>query len=189
MSTLWQYPLYFTSSLYEIFLPKFFSLHSELHFFIKQRRAIHFAWLSGAGIYHGGLNFGATHRWESWLSYLLWDKVRLLSFLLFVQLVFSLLSTWSLTDMFLFLHSSHDGDENFVENKALLNYSKLSEGSEALKPSSLAVSEFHFLLLMGNKVKVCISGVLIGIPSQTVFICYCFDFQCRIRTFYFNLKT
>ncbi|KAK4784040.1 hypothetical protein SAY86_018408 [Trapa natans] len=84
---------------------------SELHFFIKQRRAIHFAWLSGAGIYHGGLNFGATH-------------------------------------------SSHDGDENFVENKALLNYSKLSEGSEALKPSSLAVSEFHFLLLMGNKVKV-----------------------------------
>ncbi|PKI35052.1 vacuolar sorting protein 18 isoform X2 [Punica granatum] len=84
---------------------------SELHFFIKQRRAVHFAWLSGAGIYHGGLNFGATH-------------------------------------------SSPEGDENFVENKALLSYSKLSEGSETLKPSSLSVSEFHFLLLLGNKVKV-----------------------------------
>ncbi|KAJ0053735.1 hypothetical protein Pint_02160 [Pistacia integerrima] len=83
----------------------------ELHFFIKQRRAVHFAWLSGAGIYHGGLNFGAQH-------------------------------------------SSPNGDENFVENKALLNYSKLSEGTEAVKPSSMAVSEFHFLLLLGNKVKV-----------------------------------
>ncbi|XP_031249289.1 vacuolar sorting protein 18 isoform X2 [Pistacia vera] len=85
--------------------------NSELHFFIKQRRAVHFAWLSGAGIYHGGLNFGAQH-------------------------------------------SSPNGDENFVENKALLNYSKLSEGTEAVKPSSMAVSEFHFLLLLGNKVKV-----------------------------------
>ncbi|KAK6918988.1 Pep3/Vps18/deep orange [Dillenia turbinata] len=84
---------------------------SELHFFIKQRRAIHFAWLSGAGIYHGGLNFGAQH-------------------------------------------SSSDGDENFVENKALLPYAKLGEGAEAVKPSSLAVSEFHFLLLIGSKVKV-----------------------------------
>jgi vacuolar protein sorting-associated protein 18 len=35
---------------------------SELHFYIKQRRAVHFAWLSGAGIYHGGLNFGGQHR-------------------------------------------------------------------------------------------------------------------------------
>lgn len=85
--------------------------NSELHFFIKQRRAVHFAWLSGAGIYHGGLNFGATH-------------------------------------------SFADGDENFVENKALLDYSRLCEGSEALKPSSFAVSEFHFLLLIANKVKV-----------------------------------
>ncbi|KAJ4729899.1 vacuolar protein sorting-associated protein 18-like [Melia azedarach] len=85
--------------------------NSELHFFIEQRRAVHFAWLSGAGIYHGGLNFGA-------------------------QL------------------SSPNGDQNFVENKALLSYSKLSEGAEAVKPSSMAVSEFHFLLLMGNKVKV-----------------------------------
>ncbi|GLT94181.1 hypothetical protein SLE2022_119360 [Rubroshorea leprosula] len=85
--------------------------NSELHFFMKQRRAVHFAWLSGAGIYHGGLNFGA-------------------------QL------------------SSPNGDQNFVENKALLDYSKLSNGAEVVKPSSMAVSEFHFLLLIGNKVKV-----------------------------------
>ncbi|PKA62970.1 hypothetical protein AXF42_Ash007766 [Apostasia shenzhenica] len=82
--------------------------NSELHFFIKQRRAKHFAWLSGAGIYHGDLNFGAQH-------------------------------------------SSSNGDENFIENKGLLNYEKLGE---ALKPKSLAVSEFHFLLLTGDKVKV-----------------------------------
>ncbi|BFG18970.1 hypothetical protein CerSpe_052430 [Prunus speciosa] len=71
--------------------------NSELHFYIKQRRAVHFAWLSGAGIYHGGLNFGAQH-------------------------------------------SSPNGDENFVENKALLNYSSLSEGAELVKPSSMTVS-------------------------------------------------
>lgn len=53
------------------------------------------------------------------------------------------------------LHSFPNGDENFVENKALLNYSKLCEGAEVVKPSSMAVSEFHFLLLIGNKVKVC----------------------------------
>lgn len=41
-----------------------------------------------------------------------------------------------------------------MENKGLLDYSKLAEGAEAVKPSSLAVSEFHFLLLLGNKVKV-----------------------------------
>ncbi|KAF2283472.1 hypothetical protein GH714_008618 [Hevea brasiliensis] len=85
--------------------------NSELHFFIKQRRAVHFAWLSGAGIYHGGLNFGAQHSYPN-------------------------------------------GDENFVESKALLDYSKLSDGADAIKPSSMAVSEFHFLLLIGNKVKV-----------------------------------
>ncbi|KAJ9549372.1 hypothetical protein OSB04_021915 [Centaurea solstitialis] len=83
----------------------------ELHYFIKQRRAVHFAWLSGAGIYHGGLNFGAQNR-------------------------------------------SPNGDENFVENKALLSYSKLSDNGEVVKPSSIALSEFHFLLLIGNRVKV-----------------------------------
>ncbi|CAI0460871.1 unnamed protein product [Linum tenue] len=87
------------------------NLEHELHFFIKQRRTTHFAWLSGAGIYYGGLNFGAQH-------------------------------------------SCPNGDENFVENKALLDYSKLSKGSEVVKPTSMAVSEFHFLLLIGNKVKV-----------------------------------
>ncbi|KAI9075328.1 hypothetical protein K1719_042733 [Acacia pycnantha] len=51
-------------------------------------------------------------------------------------------------------HSSPNGDENFVESKALLDYSKLSEGGEVVKPSSMALSEFHFLLLIGNKVKV-----------------------------------
>lgn len=50
-----------------------------------------------------------------------------------------------------FLSSSTSGDENFVENKGLLDYSKLGE---SIKPRSLAVSEFHFLLLIGNKVKV-----------------------------------
>ncbi|KAI7981450.1 Vacuolar sorting protein 18 [Camellia lanceoleosa] len=73
--------------------------NSELHFFIKQRRAVHFAWLSGAGIYHGGLNFGAY---------------------------------------------SPEGNENFVENKGLLDYSKLVDVAEAIKPNSLARSEFHF---------------------------------------------
>nr|VDC65562.1 unnamed protein product [Brassica rapa] len=84
---------------------------AELHFFIKQRRAVHFAWLSGTGIYHGGLNFGAQHSYPN-------------------------------------------GDENFVESKALLDYSKLSDGTEIVKPSSMALSEYHFLLLIGNKVKV-----------------------------------
>ncbi|KAG8502091.1 hypothetical protein CXB51_000253 [Gossypium anomalum] len=95
---------------YEVLLLPFYPF-SDLHFFIKQRRAIHFAWLSGAGIYHGSLNFGAQH-------------------------------------------SSPNGDQNFVENKALLDYAKLSNGAEVVKPSSMAVSEFHFLLLIGNKVKV-----------------------------------
>ncbi|CAI0460869.1 unnamed protein product [Linum tenue] len=53
-----------------------------------------------------------------------------------------------------FRSSCPNGDENFVENKALLDYSKLSKGSEVVKPTSMAVSEFHFLLLIGNKVKV-----------------------------------
>lgn len=47
-----------------------------------------------------------------------------------------------------------NGDINFVENKALLSYSKLSDGGEVVKPSSIALSEFHFLLLIGNRVKV-----------------------------------
>ncbi|KAL4204894.1 hypothetical protein AMTRI_Chr01g112010 [Amborella trichopoda] len=83
--------------------------NSELHFFIRQRRAVHFAWLSGAGIYHGDLNFGTKHS---------------------------------------------NGDENFVENKALLDYSKLGEAGEAVIPRSFTLTEFHFLVLIGDKVKV-----------------------------------
>lgn len=55
-----------------------------------------------------------------------------------------------------------------MENKALLDYSKLSEGGEVVKPSSLAVSEFHFLLLIGNKVKVSLMMVTLSI-SKLVF--------------------
>ncbi|CAA6658409.1 unnamed protein product [Spirodela intermedia] len=51
-------------------------------------------------------------------------------------------------------HSSTNGDENFVENKGLLEYSKLNGSGEAIKPTSLSLSEFHFLLLIGDKVKV-----------------------------------
>ncbi|XP_062191848.1 vacuolar sorting protein 18-like [Phragmites australis] len=83
--------------------------NSELNFFIKQRRAKHFGWLSGSGIYHGELNFGAQH-------------------------------------------SSTSGDENFVENKSFFDYSKL--GDYGIKPRSFALSEFHFLLLIGDKIKV-----------------------------------
>ncbi|BFG18971.1 hypothetical protein CerSpe_052440 [Prunus speciosa] len=88
--------------------------NSELHFYIKQRRAVHFAWLSGAGIYHGGLNFGAQHSPHE-----------------------NLLIVWIFGNL---LGSSPNGDENFVENKALLNYSSLSEGAELVKPSSMTVS-------------------------------------------------
>ncbi|KAM7275887.1 hypothetical protein ACFE04_017753 [Oxalis oulophora] len=101
---------------------------------LQQRRAVHFAWLSGAGIYNGGLNFGATHRYS--VAFISSRCVE---------------ETHSVHIIFV---SSSSGDENFVENKALLNYSKLGEGSEIVKPSSMAVSEFHFLLLIGNKVKV-----------------------------------
>ncbi|KAF6163319.1 hypothetical protein GIB67_025183 [Kingdonia uniflora] len=104
----------------------FHLIYSELHFFIKQRRAVHFAWLSGAGIYHGNLNFGAQHR----------------PILIFFFLRMKILI------------SSPNGDENFVENKALLDYTKFSEGAEAVKPRSLAISEFHYLLLIGDRVKV-----------------------------------
>nr|ATA62870.1 putative zinc ion binding protein [Hesperocyparis bakeri] len=50
--------------------------------------------------------------------------------------------------------SSSNGDDNFVEKKALVEYSKLENDREGIKPHSLALSEFHFLLLFENKVKV-----------------------------------
>ncbi|MCO5603326.1 hypothetical protein L7F22_057476 [Adiantum nelumboides] len=44
-------------------------------------------------------------------------------------------------------------EEHFVEKKSLLEYSKLNDG-DSEKPRSLALSEFHFLLLYENKLKV-----------------------------------
>lgn len=61
-----------------------------------------------------------------------------------------------LSDISIYLSSSVSGDENFVENKGLLDYPKLGELGEAIKPRSFAVSEYHFLLLIGDKVKVCV---------------------------------
>jgi len=52
------------------------------------------------------------------------------------------------------LEHNIDGDENFVENKGLLDYAKFCEASDVQKPRSLSVSEFHFLLLIKDKVKV-----------------------------------
>ena len=48
---------------------------------------------------------------------------------------------------------THDEDSN-VENKWLLEYSKLFENAGTAKPLSLALSEFHFLLLSNNVLKV-----------------------------------
>lgn len=56
-----------------------------------------------------------------------------------------------------------------MENKALLDYSKLGEGV-LVKPSSLAVSEFHFLLLFGNKVKVCPSNSILFMVLLELYI-------------------
>jgi len=57
--------------------------------------------------------------------------------------------------IFWLLDISSSGNGKFIENKALLNYSKLSDGVEAVKPSSMVLSEFHFLLFLENMVKVC----------------------------------
>ncbi|KAI5068926.1 hypothetical protein GOP47_0015227 [Adiantum capillus-veneris] len=43
-------------------------------------------------------------------------------------------------------------EEHFVENKSLLEYNKLN--GDAAKPCSIALSEFHFLLLYESKLKV-----------------------------------
>lgn len=63
-----------------------------------------------------------------------------------------------------------------MENKALLDYAKLSNGAEVVKPSSMAVSEFHFLLLIGNKVKVCCYKHLFRIFSADV-VWHCSGFS------------
>lgn len=43
-------------------------------------------------------------------------------------------------------------DDNFVENKSLLEYIKLGD-AVSIKPRALALTEFHFLLLYENKLK------------------------------------
>lgn len=48
---------------------------------------------------------------------------------------------------------SHDEESN-VEQKWLLEYSKLWDGPGPPKPLSLALSEFHFVVLMNNMLKV-----------------------------------
>jgi len=84
-----------------------------------------------------------------------WLLLRILTSCFFRNL-FTLLSLFD---------SSSGANENFIENKALLDYSKLSEGAEVVKPSSMALSEFHFLLLLGNKVKVCMHFCIIVLFS------------------------
>lgn len=56
-----------------------------------------------------------------------------------------------------------------MESKALLDYSKLSDGTETVKPSSMSLSEYHFLLLIGNKVKVCFGHLGLMHPSLHVY--------------------
>lgn len=83
-------------------------------------------------------------------------------------LLLQILRSCIFRNLFTFLSlfdSSSGGNENFIENKALLDYSKLSEGAEVVKPSSMALSEFHFLLLLGNKVKVCMHFCIIVLFS------------------------
>ncbi|KAI7981445.1 Vacuolar sorting protein 18 [Camellia lanceoleosa] len=96
--------------------------NSELHFFIKQRRAVHFAWLFGAGIYHGGLNFGAQH-------------------------------------------SSPEGNENFVENKGLLDYSKLVDRNFSLMKHR---NQCQGVLL---DYAVMLSGLFYAYDRTSFFIC------------------
>lgn len=55
----------------------------------------------------------------------------------------------------LFCSATHTHDEESnVENKWLLEYSKLLDGGGTPKPLSLALSEFHFILLINNILKV-----------------------------------
>jgi hypothetical protein len=46
------------------------------------------------------------------------------------------------------------GGENNVESKWLLEYSKIFDNASTVKPYSLALTEFHFLLLSNNLLKV-----------------------------------
>ncbi|KAH7283931.1 hypothetical protein KP509_34G031500 [Ceratopteris richardii] len=57
-------------------------------------------------------------------------------------------------------------EDYFIENKSLLEYTKLDGGSA--KPCALALSEFHFLLLYENKLKV-VNRVSQTIVEEKVF--------------------
>eukprot|EP00249_Psilotum_nudum_P014604 c24909_g1_i1 orf=639-3668(-) len=46
-----------------------------------------------------------------------------------------------------------NGEESFVENKSLIDYTKFGDGND-VKPCSLALTEFHFLLLYADRLKV-----------------------------------
>jgi hypothetical protein len=48
---------------------------------------------------------------------------------------------------------THGGESN-VESKWLLEYSKIFDNASTAKPCSLALTEFHFLLLSNNLLKV-----------------------------------
>ncbi|GBG85891.1 hypothetical protein CBR_g40703 [Chara braunii] len=54
-----------------------------------------------------------------------------------------------------YLAMANDTEDNVVESKWLLEYSKLSEGAGAAqKPLSMAVTEYHFLLLYPDKLQI-----------------------------------
>ncbi|KAL6659392.1 hypothetical protein ACP70R_003432 [Stipagrostis hirtigluma subsp. patula] len=121
--------------------------NSELHFFIKQRRAKHFGWLSGS---EGSIYLG------------LMTACLLLDLLLGVEFKVAYNKRGvgqsyeampnELSEFQSVVSPSSSGDENFVENKGFFDYSKL--GDPSIKPRSFALSEFHFLLLVGDKIKV-----------------------------------
>lgn len=63
---------------------------------------------------------------------------------------------------------THDEESN-VENKWLLEYSKLLENAGTAKPLSLALSEFHFLLLSNNMLKVYHLVILGSMPMLLLY--------------------
>ncbi|KAJ7548955.1 hypothetical protein O6H91_07G034600 [Diphasiastrum complanatum] len=50
--------------------------------------------------------------------------------------------------------STQQSEEHFLSNKRLLEYSKISEEGMSSRPCSFALSEFHFLLLYSDRLKV-----------------------------------
>jgi hypothetical protein len=129
-------------------------LCSELHFYGKQRRSEQFAWLAGPGIYHGHLNLGTSPRSSPITHTLIAISYLFLKCLLFIA---NLDYAVQKTDAGFITHGSanhtHGGESN-VESKWLLEYSKIFDNASTAKPCSLALTEFHFLLLSNNLLKV-----------------------------------